>query len=169
MHYYIDRFGNISCPMIGHIGPRGPNGIMGNRGMQGKRGPTGTIGLPGPQGMRGLDGLPGPTGPTGPTGYTGLDGKKGLDGPTGPKGLTGPQGPTGPTGPDIISRVTTMGYGYRGNPASNTIINTGLCYWLQDNNPGFKNICLPNYAISGMQFENNNIKVKCCKLQLLTK
>lgn len=166
MNYSIDRFGNISSPMMGHIGLRGHRGNMGTRGIQGKRGPSGPPGLPGPQGMRGLDGLPGPVGPDGPVGNTGLNGKNGLNGPTGPKGATGIQGSEGPIGPDIISRVATMGYGYRGNPASNATIRSGLCYWLQDNNPGFKNICLPNYAIGGMEFENKNIKVKCCKLLL---
>ena len=166
MNYSIDKFGNISSPMVGHIGLRGPQGNIGIQGNRGKRGPTGPTGLPGPQGMRGLDGLPGPTGPTGPIGLVGAPGRNGLIGPIGLKGLTGQQGSMGPTGPDIIARVSTMGYGYRGNPASNARIRSGLCYWLQDNTPGFKSICLPNYAISGMQFENNNVKVKCCKLLL---
>ena len=166
MNYQIDRFGNITYPMIGHIGLRGSIGNMGIRGIQGKRGPTGPNGLSGPRGMNGLDGLPGPTGPIGPIGNTGLNGMNGLDGPIGTQGKAGPTGLIGPTGPDIISRVTTMGYGYRGNPASKSTIKTGTCYWIQDSNPGFKNICIPNYAISGMQFENGSAKVKCCKLLL---
>ena len=68
----------------------------------------------------------------------------------------------------LVTLLSTMGYGYRGNPASKATIKSGLCYWLTDNNTGFKNICLPNYAINGLQIVDKDIKVKCCKLNLVT-
>ena len=38
-----------------------------------------------------------------------------------------------------------------------------------NNNAGFKNLCMPNYAITGMQYGGgfDTFRVKCCKLNLV--
>jgi hypothetical protein len=167
--YKIDRFGNITCPNVGQIGLRGPQGYIGLDGLQGKQGPDGPIGPTGPDGDMGLDGNNGERGPMGPSGDMGLPGINGLPGKQGIRGPTGPSGNTGMTGPDIVSRVVTTGRGYRGNPASKASVTRGICYWILDNKTGFKNLCMPSYAMTGMQYEGgkDTYRVKCCKLNLV--
>jgi hypothetical protein len=167
--YKIDRFGNITCSEIGQIGLRGPQGLIGLNGLPGKQGQQGPNGPTGPDGDIGLDGPVGQRGPMGPQGDTGLSGQNGLPGKQGPRGPPGLTGNTGATGPDIVSRVVTTGRGYRGNPASRASVTRGICYWILDNNGGFKNLCMPNYAMTGMQYEGgaDAFRVKCCKLNLV--
>jgi hypothetical protein len=168
--YTIDRFGNVTSPMIGQIGLRGLQGPIGPDGLIGNMGPTGPIGPRGPIGLMGVNGKPGPRGPTGDPGDTGLPGDKGLPGIAGDLGPRGIQGEVGALGPDVVARAVTDGRGARGRPASNARISKGVCYWLGDGSSTFRNVCLPNFAISGMHYEGggNTVMVKCCKLNLIT-
>ena len=168
MKYIIDRYGNISIPMVGQIGLRGSQGIMGKIGPDGPRGPQGPQGMPGPIGARGFDGLQGPPGIQGPDGDQGPKGRDAIDGPKGNIGLQGRTGDTGDMGPDM-KVIALAAKGYRGTPASIAKVTKGSCYWSIGSIEKFENICIPNFAISGIHYEGrlDRVRIKCCKLNLI--
>jgi hypothetical protein len=175
MNYSIDPYGNFfktsnlySNPNPnGLLGLRGSQGVMGKQGPRGDQGPRGPDGPIGPRGAQGLDGPRGDQGDVGPKGQTGPPGDNGLNGRQGPIGLKGQQGNKGPAGPDVKQLIDTA-QGLRGDPASYARIIKGDCYWLNDGSKQFTNVCLPNFAVSGMVYTggNNNVNVKCCHLEL---
>lgn len=167
MKYNIDKYGNITSPMIGQIGLRGLQGIMGSNGIRGPRGPIGDDGDRGPNGARGYDGLQGPQGLQGEDGDQGPPGLNGINGARGRIGLQGAIGDMGDRGPDMKT-IALSSSGYRGKPASMARITKGMCYWLSSNEEKFENICTPGFAISGIHYEGgmDTVRVKCCKLNL---
>ncbi len=176
MNYSIDPYGNVfktsylsSNPNPnGLLGLRGSQGIMGEQGLQGDRGPRGPDGPIGPRGAQGLDGPRGDQGDVGIKGNTGPQGDNGLNGRQGPIGPIGERGKKGADGPDLFDLVDTA-QGLRGDPASYARIIKGDCYWLNNGLDQFNNVCLPNFAVSGMVYGggNSNVNVKCCHLELL--
>jgi len=175
MNYSIDPYGNIikgfNPNPNGLLGLRGFQGIMGNRGEQGDIGKQGIQGPIGPRGAHGMDGQRGDQGDKGEKGIKGITGDRGKDGINGEMGIQGDRGLQGADGPDLnYDGISNTAIGYRGDPASYANIVSGECYWLMsDTSNTFKHICMPNFAVRGINYNGglSPVGVKCCHLELL--